>query len=214
MTTTQDETGGRQQQLLRLLLRHKRGMGVEALVRDLAISRTAVRQHLASLERDGLVRKGASQPSGGRPEQLYVLSPKAAEQFPRQYSWFAELLLQELAGGQEQVLRSRLADLGRKVGVSVAAKLDGTPGSPDRVASLAAAMNELGYDATASDGNRIDAFNCVYHTLAQANPEVCAFDLALLESCSGMAVEHQACMVRGGGSCHFRFLDGKGSKPG
>jgi len=208
MTMNLDNPGDRQQQLLRLLLRHKRGLGVDAIGRDLGITRNAVRQHLAVLERDGLVAKGAAVPSGGRPEQLYVLAAKGGEQFPRQYSWFAELLLQELAGQPgDKTMTARLAELGRKVAASVARKLAGRTATPERIASLAAVMNELGYDATpAADGLQIDAYNCVYHSLAAANPDVCAFDLALLSACSGAEVEHQACMVRGGDSCRFRFI--------
>lgn len=207
MTDTPDIRGDRQQQLLRLLLRNKKGLGVEAIGRELAISRNAVRQHLTALERDGLVARGAAQRSGGRPEQLYVLTLRGGEQFPRQYSWFAELLLQEMAampaGGK---LSARLAALGSKVASGLAARLGGHRGTPERITALAAAMSELGYDATAvGDGLEIEAYNCVYHALAAANPDVCAFDLSLLAECSGAAVEHQACMVRGGTSCRFRF---------
>ena len=205
MSTAFEHPGDRQQQVLHLLLRHKAGLGVDAIGRELAISRNAVRQHLAALERDGLVRKGAAKPSGGRPEQLYVLTPRSNERFPRQYSWFAELLLGELPGGPgETGLKARLAALGRKVAQGLAGKLGGEPGTPQRVAALAAAMNDLGYDA-ASEGLEIEAYNCVFHNLAAANPDVCAFDLALLSACGGASVEHRSCMVRGGNSCRFGF---------
>lgn len=106
------------------------------------------------------------------------------------------------AGGK---LSTKLAALGSKVASSLAA----TPrhrGTPERITALAAAMSELGYDATAvGDGLEIEAYNCVYHALAAANPDLCAFDLSLLAECSGAAVEHQACMVRGGTHCRFRF---------
>ncbi len=207
MSDSLDNSGDRQQQLLRLLLRNKRGLGVDAIGRELAISRNAVRQHLTALERDGLVARGAAMPSGGRPEQLYVLTGKASERFPRRYSWFAELLLRELAsisGGPD--LKARLERLGQTVAASLASGLEGKTGSPSRVDALARAMTELGYDASpAGDGLEIDAYNCVFHHLAATNPDVCAFDLSLLSAASGMAVDHQACMVRGGASCRFRF---------
>lgn len=208
--------GDRQQELLALLLRHKRGLSVERLTQLLAISRNAVRQHLTALERDGLVAKGAAVPSGGRPEQRYVLTARGEEKFPRQYSWFAELLLHEIAaqagtGG----LAGRLAALGQKVGSGLKQKLTGKELSPERIQSLAAVMNDLGYDAEArpgADGPAIEAYNCVYHGLAASNADVCAFDLALLSACSGGRVEHQSCMVRGGESCRFRFTAGKAGR--
>lgn len=216
MTEMLESPGNRQQQLLRLLLRNKRGLAVEAIGRGLEISRNAVRQHLAALERDGLVKRGASLPSGGRPEQLYVLTAKGLEQFPRQYSWLAEILLQELASGHDGPdLKARLTGLGRKVAASIAGRLSGNPVSAERLASLAAVMNELGYDTAVSDGGlEIDAYNCVFHSLAARNADVCSFDLALLSACSGGEVEHRDCMVRGGGSCKFSFSPGNIRKGG
>src|SRR4051794_22980810 len=86
--------GMRQKELLKLLLKNKGGLTADELAQQLTITRNAVRQHLASLENDRLVEKGGTRPSGGRPQQLYVLSANGHECFPRQYSWFAQLLLE------------------------------------------------------------------------------------------------------------------------
>src|ERR1039457_3113681 len=87
----------RQKQLLQHLLRNKAGLSVDELSRNLAVTRTAVRQHLAALMRDGLVGPGATRPSGGRPQQLYLLTDVGKEAFPRHYSWFAQLLINAMA---------------------------------------------------------------------------------------------------------------------
>lgn len=207
------EGSGSRQQLLQSLLHYRLGLSVEALAGKLGISRNAVRQHLIALERDGLVARGKALPSGGRPEQLYVLTARAMEQFPRQYSWFAELLLQELASlAGTKGLTAKLEAMGRKVAKSVSGKLSGPALSRERIASIAGLMNELGYEASApsADGHTIEAFNCVYHNLAARNRDICAFDLALLSESAGGKVEHQSCMVRGGASCKFRFRPRKG----
>ncbi len=47
----------RQHQILALLQQHKAGLTIEDLVTRLDISRTAVNQHIVSLERDGLIKK-------------------------------------------------------------------------------------------------------------------------------------------------------------
>jgi predicted ArsR family transcriptional regulator len=198
-----------QQSLLRTLLRNKDGLTVQALAQMLDVSRNAVRQHLTSLERDGLVTKGRTQPSGGRPEQLYVLTSEGSEQFPRQYSWFSELLLQLLqAQPGDSSLDDKLAEMGRTVAASLATRLTGEPGSAARLAAIADIMRELGYDAvpkTANGERVIEAHNCVFHKLAMKSPEVCSFDIALLSAASGSPVEHRTCMVRGGDACRFRF---------
>ena len=118
--------GLRQQQLLTLLLQNKEGLTVEDLSKGLGITDNAVRQHLTALERDGMVAKGETQSTGGRPEQLYGLTTAGHELFPRHYSWFAELLINSLREEQgTDALRERLEGMGEAVGRQVAAKLAG-----------------------------------------------------------------------------------------
>jgi predicted ArsR family transcriptional regulator len=202
------EIGGKTREaLLRVLLRNKQGASVEGLAEHLDISRTAVRQHLSSLERDGLVTRGRTQSSGGRPEQLYVLTEDGNERFPRQYSWFSELLLQLLQQTSPGELDEKLSELGRATAASLLPRLTGTTGEA-RIAAIAEIMKEIGYDARARSENNeplIEAHNCVFHKLAAKCPEVCSFDLAMLSTCSGQTVEHASCMVRGGDACRFRF---------
>ncbi|HSD60084.1 MAG TPA: HTH domain-containing protein [Burkholderiales bacterium] len=202
--------GERQQELLKLLLENKAGLTVEELSQALEISRNAVRQHLAGLERDGLLLQSGTRPTGGRPEQLYLLTDKGREIFPRQYSWFSRLLIEsirEQAGSEG--LGNRLADLGNQVASQLRSQSPVPEERPLRVSRLAALMTDLGYGAkatTASDGApTIEANNCVFHDLAARYPEVCRFDLALMATFAGNAVEHQECMVRGGSMCRFRF---------
>jgi len=207
-TTPSPDLGGKTRQaLLRALLRNKEGASVDELADHLDISRTAVRQHLSSLERDGLVTRGRTQSSGGRPEQLYVLTEDGNERFPRQYSWFSELLLQLLQQTSPSALEAKLAELGRGTAQSLLPRLAGKTGEA-RIAVIAAIMQEIGYDARARSENGeplIEAHNCVFHKLAAKCPDVCSFDLAMLSACSGQTVEHASCMVRGGDACRFRF---------
>src|SRR5450759_2364405 len=69
----------RQKQLLRHLLRNKPGLSVDELSRNLAVTRTAVRQHLAVLMRDGFVGPGATRPSRGRARLGRIASAVAAQ---------------------------------------------------------------------------------------------------------------------------------------
>lgn len=210
MNETTDVTEGTRQSLMRALLHNKGGMTIQALAQALDISRNAVRQHLNSLERDGLVERGKIQPSGGRPEQLYVLSNDGNERFARKYSWFSEMLLQMLqAQAGSAGLAEKLADMGRAVAASLQARLVDAISPTARVAAIAEIMQEIGYDAIAKPENGeqlIEAHNCVFHMLAAKCPEVCSFDIALLSASSGCRVEHRSCMVRGGDACRFHFI--------
>ena len=201
--------GTRQKELLRLLLKDKGGMTADGLAAALRITRNAVRQHLAALENFGLVKKGITRASGGRPQQLYVLTDKGKECFPRHYDWFAQLLIESL---QQEVgaehFDERMRTMGAQVGTRLRAQYPELASRKDKVAKLAELMEQLGYDArsSAEDGTvAIEADNCVFHALAQSNPAVCQFDLALLSTFTDSAVDHQECMAKGGNACRFKF---------
>jgi predicted ArsR family transcriptional regulator len=203
--------GTRREQLLRLLLEGKAGLTVDELARRLHVSRNAVRQHLTSLLAEGLVTKGSVQATGGRPEQLYVLSAVGREHFPRKYSWFSELLLDSLKAEKgEAALIARCEKLGHNVAVQLQAGQRASENTSERIKRLATIMQELGYEAASPplSGRQlpmIEATNCVFHHLAARFPEICHFDLSLLSTFVGRPVVHDECIVRGGHVCRFKF---------
>lgn len=201
--------GIRQKELMKLLLKNKAGMTADGLSQQLAITRNAVRQHLAALENDGLVKKGITRASGGRPEQLYVLTDKGHECFPRHYAWLAQLLIESVqqeagANGLGECLRT----MGAKVGKQLRAQHPELTSRGEKIQSLSGIMEQLGYNARSAGGAKadvIEAENCVFHTMALANPAVCQFDLALMATFTDSAVDHQECMAKGGNICRFKF---------
>ncbi|MFJ3486872.1 helix-turn-helix transcriptional regulator [Pseudomonas sp. NPDC090202] len=193
--------GRTQQDLLNALLHQPAGMSIDDLALSLTITRTAVRQHLAALERDGLVMRGATRPTGRRPEQLHQLTEYAREQFPRQYSLLANLLIGEVA---EALGPEALTLLMRNLGRRMAGDLERSVVDEQRIVER---MNQSGYEAEvifrAPAEAEIVAHNCVFHHLAQAHPVVCELDLALIGALGGGETEHLECMVRGGLVCRF-----------
>jgi predicted ArsR family transcriptional regulator len=208
-----DVLSDRQRQLLRLLLRDKAGLTVEELSSSLGITRNAVRQHLAALDGNGLVTPGAMRPSGGRPHQLYVLTEKAREAFPRHYTWFAQLVVESIRRDEgAEGLGKRLAAIGAEVGKQMRNQNPELDTRGRKVEKLTEVMAGLGYDArnvSTSKTAAIEADNCVFHNLAARTPEICRFDLAMMEAFTDSRVEHQECMVRGGKVCRFKFTPGK-----
>ena len=117
MNSERDDHGGMQQALMRLLCRDNAGLPVNVLAERLNMSRNAVRRDLSALERDRLITKRNIQAAGRRPEQLYVLTERGAETFPRQYSWIADLLprlIETEIGGA--AAGAKIAAMGRAVG--------------------------------------------------------------------------------------------------
>lgn len=199
----------RQQQLLRLLQQEKPGLTVDQIAAGLAITRNAVRQHLAALERDGYVRKAELRKTAGRPSIAYVLTRAGDELFPKQYSWFSSAVLGAL---RRERGSEALALFLRKIASSIAAGLESRVAGKapeERVAALVQIMNELGYDARTVQAKgapaTVVATNCVYHDLAREYREVCEFDYELMEKLTGRSVDHPECMVRGGNVCRFHL---------
>ena len=209
-----DGFGARQRELLALLQKHKNGLTIDDCVRQLEITRSAVNQHFLALERDGLVGKATLQKTRGRPGWLYQITPEGINRLPKQYSWFSALLLDSL---KEKFGKTKFENHFRKIARSLAPqlrpRLKGK--SPKKqVHEMATILQELGYQARTEPGAEkkdlpmIVATNCVYHDLAVKHPEVCQFDLALMETLLDRTVDHQDCMVRGGNECRFQFEAG------
>lgn len=204
--------GRTQQDLLSALLYQPQGMSIDDLASHLAVTRTAIRQHLAALERDGLIYRGQTRPTGRRPEQLYLLSSAGRELFPRQYQLLANLLIGEVA---EIIGHDNLARLMRSLGEKMAAGLEQQTVSEEQIATH---MNHAGYEAQvffrSSGDKEIVAHNCVFHNLAKSHPQVCELDLALIGALGGGEVDHLECMVRGGEVCRFQLVrDDRSSSP-
>ena len=202
----------RQEQVLSILQHHKAGLTIDDLVSLLEISRTAVNQHIVNLERDGMIKKGVQQKStGGRPGWTYQITDEGINRLPKQYSWFSELLLDTL---KEEFGSEQLENYVKKVAASLVPQLRAQLKGQDvreHVQQVTDLLQSLGYQAhtdPAPLGKELPvltAHNCVYHDLAIKHPEICAFDVALLEQLINRKVEQQECMAKGGHTCCFVF---------
>lgn len=204
-----DGFGHTQRKILAGLLKTRDGMTIDDFVRELDISRTAINQHINALEKDGYLKRHTLVKTKGRPGQIYVLSKKGINLFPKQYAWFSELLLsnlkEQLGGvGFEKVL----SGLGEKIAATYEDQLS-RKSSSEKIVEIAAIMQEIGYETNANTGEKdeITACNCVYHDLAIEVPEVCIFDLSLISAMSNRHVKHMACMARGGRECRFKISE-------
>jgi len=199
----------RQYQILDLLLKIKTGLCIDEIAEKLEISRNAVQQHIDKLERDGYVRMGMLNKTAGRPVRVFVLTEAGINSFPKQYAWFSELILSKLR--QEmgpEALQRYLRDLADSLSQGLAPQFAGKQ-NEDRLAELIRIMNELGFQArlNEADGGQpsIEAFNCIYHDLAQKFEEVCEFDRTLIKALLNRDIDHMECMAKGGGVCKFRL---------
>ena len=176
-----------------LLLRRARRT-VDELAHSLGLTDNAVRSHLATLERDGLVAQcGLRRSEGGKPAYFYELTPAAEHLFPKAYG----LILRELLN----VLDGRLSDaeveaLLRDVGRRLAADLGAAAKTPQQRLQLAVELlDELGGLAEAEPvGDEqvvIHGYACPLAEVLPEHPAVCRLAETLLAEATGLPTREQ-----------------------
>ena len=78
------------------LIKKRGGATVDDISQSLSIASTSIRQHLAALERDQLVKSMTIRKGAGRPKILYSLTELANNLFPKRYDFLLSMLLDEI----------------------------------------------------------------------------------------------------------------------
>src|SRR5215213_4138549 len=121
------------------LLRGKSSTVIE-LAEQLGLTDNAVRAHLLSLERDGLIRQSGVQRGTRKPHYAYELTEEAERLFPKAYDALLNQLITTLKG---RLPPAGLEDVLREVGKSLAEKHSSGGGSDDLEGRLQNALEVL-----------------------------------------------------------------------
>ena len=184
-----DSTRGRIVSLLRS------GTGtVSELSEKLGLTDNAVRAHLLTLERDGLVRQSGVQRGARKPHFSYELMPEAERLFPKAYDALLNQLITALKGRLPQVA---LEDVLREVGRSLVASQVTGKSSTDlegRVQRALEVLTAMGGSPTVErEGGKllIRSGGCPLSAAVVEHPEVCELAEALVSEIIGAPVrEH------------------------
>ena len=99
--------------------------------------------------------------------------------------------------------------IGANVAHQIRSQYPGLITHEEKVEKLAEVMDQLDYNArnaTVPGGEAIiEADNCVFHTMAKKDIEVCNIDKGLMETFTDSKVEQHECMARGGDVCRFKL---------
>jgi predicted ArsR family transcriptional regulator len=176
----------------RVVTQLRRGpSAVEELARGLGLTDNAIRAHLATLERDGLVRQAGTRrgPGAGKPAIIYELAPDAEVRLSRAYAPVLTELLEELTGRlPPKQAEALLLAVGRRLGRR-APRQNGT--LKERVQVAVAMLNELGGDASVESdpsGLRIRGCGCPLSAAVARRPEACRAVEGLLSEVIGARV--------------------------
>ncbi|HYY95013.1 MAG TPA: ArsR family transcriptional regulator [Pyrinomonadaceae bacterium] len=166
---------------------------VEELAAELELTNNAVRAHLSTLERDGLVRRKGVRRGFRKPHHTYALTHEAERLFPKAYDALLNQLITTLKG---RLSPAELSGVLREVGRALAgAHGAGGKASRERRAQRAVeALAALGGAARVErEGGRlyIRGASCPLAAAVAEHPEVCRLAEAFVAELVGARVrEH------------------------
>lgn len=181
------------------------GRTVRELATAVGLSPSALRQHLASLEREGLVEKMAVRGGPGRPAFAYRRAEPSAGPAPADPSRFLGALLRvveslgpdraaEIVDGVVGVLGGeyraieQIPDPGARIRAAVSVLFDGEGRSQVRIAT---------------DGYEVSLRRCPLLPAARESPACCEIARRLLARLSRAEVEQRESLLRGDPRCLF-----------
>jgi predicted ArsR family transcriptional regulator len=187
---------------------------VTELAAELALSENAVRAHLASLGREGLVHLSGKQPGTRKPHFSYELSPKAHDLFGKGYEPVLLELIEVLSGRETPESINDLAlETGRRIIAEYLPKLRGQKPAV-RLKTIVTNATEAGVPLTLAQENGhvlIRGCSCPLTSVINRRPELCDVIARLLSETLEQPVEQQ-CDHHGAPRCEFRFKHAKTSR--
>lgn len=167
---------------------------VNELTAELGLTDNAVRGHLLSLERDGLIRQSGVQPGHRKPHFSYELTAEAEHLFPKAYDALLNQLISVL---KDRLPPEALDQVLREVGRSIAGGEDSAQHKQTLEARLEKALQvleSLGGSAKIEkdgDGLIIRSGSCPLAAAVSTHPEVCKLAETLVSTIVGVPVRER-----------------------
>jgi predicted ArsR family transcriptional regulator len=192
-------------QILELLRAKERT--VNELAGALQLTDNAVRAHLMSLERDGLVCQSGMQHGFRKPHARYALTADAEQIFPKAYGALLDILLTVLSRKlTNRELRAGMREVGRKVADAHRPEVE-DKNRKQRVEAALGILKDLGGAASfhESEGKHFIRGNgCPLAAATGHHPEACLIAESLLTEIIGAPVK-ECCRHGPTPSCCFEI---------
>jgi len=179
---------------------------VNELAEELGLTDNAVRAHLLSLERDGLVVQSGLQRGIRKPHFAYELTPEAEKIFPKAYDAIVNSLIAVL---KERLASPELEDVLREVGRSLAGNQTSDGDLESRSGQALIALESIGGAARLEkEGEKllIKSGSCPLAAAVAEHPEVCQLAEALLSEIVGAKVREH-CDRENSPRCRFEIIE-------
>jgi len=180
---------------------------VNDLAGILKLTDNAVRAHLISLERDGLVQQRGTRPGTRKPHATYGLSDEAEHIFPKEYgpllNHFVTVVSNRLPPA---AVRAAMRDVGRAVARDHLGQTKGR-NRLERIEIALKVLSDLGSLATLGerDGKQVILGNgCPLAAVTASHPEACLIVESLLSKIIGEPAK-KCCEYNGAPRCCFQL---------
>lgn len=206
-TTPHQEDTSTRREIINIL-RTVGPLTVGELGERLGITHVAVRRHLTSLERDGLVTSVQERLPMGRPTRVYSLTEAADSLFPKKYGAFTLELLDFMSQQGSEMVESFFANRGGAMVEKYGPEVTAGASLEERVARLTEVQQANGYLAEWEKGDgdllMLKEFNCPVHQVSKKYPHACHHELAFFKTVLGTdRVERVECIAKGGQCCRY-----------
>jgi predicted ArsR family transcriptional regulator len=188
------------------LMRREGAVTIAALVAEMGVTATAVRQRLQRLMNDGLVQRETERKRRGRPNHRYSLTDKGERSAGTNFADMAIVLWEEIKAVEDPAIRrgllKRIADrfVERYRGRVSADSLR------ERMVALSEVMGEREIPfAVETPGELpvLTALACPYPELAKVDRGVCTMEKMMLSEILGNNVRLSECRLDGATCCTF-----------
>jgi predicted ArsR family transcriptional regulator len=187
-------------------MRREGAVTISALVSEMGVTATAVRQRLQRLMAQGLIERQTERKSRGRPNHRYSLTEKGERAAGTNFADMAIVLWEEVKSVEDPAVRrgllKRIAD--RLVGRYRDRVSGDTLG--ERMTTLAELMGdrEIPFEVDSSGELPVlTALACPYPELAKVDRGVCTMEKLMLSEMLGENVRLSECRLDGANCCTF-----------
>jgi predicted ArsR family transcriptional regulator len=187
-------------------MRREGAVTISALVSEMGVTATAVRQRLQRLMAQGLIERQTERKSRGRPNHRYSLTEKGERAAGTNFADMAIVLWEEMKSVEDPAVRrgllKRIAD--RLVGRYRDRVSGDTLG--ERMTTLAELMGdrEIPFEVDSSGELPVlTALACPYPELAKLDRGVCTMEKLMLSEILGENVRLSECRLDGANCCTF-----------
>lgn len=192
----------------------------QATVKDLGdhlrLTATGVRQHLAVLERDGLIAAHEERGHVGRPALVYRLTATGDALYPKKYEALANALIEEARGllGPD-ALQKLMKRVAARFAEAYAPRLEGKSAA-ERASEATRIIQERGCLAECTpegDDLLIKQQSCPFPGVAQRNSAVCALEVEFVRRLVGADARLTTSLLRGDDACTYRIRGARSDTP-